>query len=204
MAARPGTVTAELMLDRFVPRYDLSLVHSGVFRVPPADCLHAVLSLDLFASPLIRALIGARGLPWRLERLLRRRPSPQNPASSPTFRFSEMPQHGWLLLGETPDLEMVLGTVGQPWKPKAGTPSSQVTPETFRDFDEPRFLKIATSIRVNPYGATSTILTLETRAVMTDDESRRRFAPYWRVVGPFSHLVRWRAMRMLRRALDNP
>jgi hypothetical protein len=94
--------------------------------------------------------------------------------------------------------------VGQPWKPRSGSPRAPVTAEGFRDFAEPGFLKLATSVRADPYGGASTILTLETRGVLTDAGSRRRFRPYWRVVGPFSHLIRWKALRMLERRLSPP
>ena len=46
--------------------------------------------------------------------------------------------------------------------------------------------------------------TTETRVVLTDPESRRRFLRYWRAVGPFSRLIRWKALRMLDRRLNRP
>lgn len=199
----PRSSTASgLLLDRFMPHYDLTVVHSGVFRVPPAVCYEAVLSLDVFEAPLIRALIDARGAPLRLAGIRDGQHLADDPVRLRTFRMRDMPQRGWLLLGETPDVEMVLGLVGQPWKLRGASPSTPVTPETFTEFHEPGFLKIATSVRVDAYGNGSTILVVETRAVASDPESRRRFMPYWRVVGPFSHLIRWKAMRMLERRLN--
>jgi hypothetical protein len=197
---RPSTASG-LLLDHFMPLYDVTVVHSGVFRVPPTVCYEAVLSLDVFEAPLIRALIDARGAPMRLAGIRGGRHPADEPLS--TFRIRDMPQRGWLLLGETADVEMVLGLVGQPWKLSATAPSTPVTPESFTDFHEPGFLKIATSVRVDPYGSGSTILVVETRAVASDPESRRRFMPYWRVVGPFSHLIRWKTMRMLERRLND-
>ena len=192
----------ELLLDRFVPHFDLNIVHAGVYRVPPPACYEAVLALDVFESTVIRAIIGARGVPARLAGL---RPGrrPVGKAGHPTFRLGEMSQHGWLQLGENPDVEMVLGMVGRPWA-RSATPSTPVTPETFRDFAEPGFAKIAASFRVDPYGSGSTILTTETRVVLTDPESRRRFLRYWRVVAPFSNLIRWKALCMLDRRLNRP
>jgi hypothetical protein len=191
----------ELLLDRFVPRFDLDIVHAGVYRVPPPACYEAVLALDVFESPVIRAIIEARGVPARLAEL---RPGHRpGTAGPPTYRLGEMSQHGWLQLGDTPDVEMVLGMVGRPWT-RSATPSTPVTPETFKDFAEPGFAKIATSFRVDPYGTGSTILTTETRVVLTDPESRRKFLRYWRAVGPFSNLIRWKALRMLDRRLNRP
>lgn len=198
---RPGT-GSQLLLDRFMPEYDVGLVHAGVFRVPPTVCYEAALTLDIFEAPLIRTLIEARGLPLRLAALRPGSGPETEPPPSPGFRMRDLPERGWLLLGEKPGAEMVLGMVGQPWKARGGAPSKPVTPDSFADFDEPGFLKIATGIRVDPYGSGSTILTIETRAALTDDESRRRFRPYWMVVEPFSRLIRWKAMRMLDRRLN--
>ena len=40
-------------------------------------------------------------------------------------------------------------------------------------------------------------MTAETRILLTDPNGRRRFLRCWRVVGPFSHLIRRRAFRLL-------
>jgi hypothetical protein len=45
------------------------------------------------------------------------------------------------------------------------------------------------------------VLTLESRVVMTDEDSRRRFRRYWQAAGPFIRLMRPTAMRALERQL---
>jgi hypothetical protein len=104
---------------------------------------------------------------------------------------------GWMLLGENAGSELVLGQISQPWQPVATSTGSPLSPEQFLRFDRPGFAKIATSLRVDPYGAGSSILTVETRVAATDDESRRRFGRYWLLVGPFSAVIRRMAMRLL-------
>jgi hypothetical protein len=111
---------------------------------------------------------------------------------------------GWTLLGETPGSEMVLGQVSRPWKAVATSTGSPMTPERFMSFDQPGFAKIATSLRVDPYGNRSCILTMETRVVVTDDASRRRFRRYWLLIGPFSDLIRRTTMRRLAADLRRP
>ncbi len=73
----------------------------------------------------------------------------------------------------------------------------EVAPTEFAAFDEPGFAKIALSLRVQPYGAEASILTLETRVAVTDPVSLKRFQRYWVLIGPFSHLVRWIALRLV-------
>jgi hypothetical protein len=111
---------------------------------------------------------------------------------------------GWTLLGETPGSEMVLGQVSRPWKATATSSDSPMTPQRFVSFDSPGFAKIATGLRVDPYGDRSCILTMETRVAVTDDASRLRFRRYWLLVGPFSDLIRRTTIRRLARDLRRP
>ena len=105
-----------------------------------------------------------------------------------------MTQKGWLLLGETPGVETVLGSVAQPWRLRGAAPSGGVVaPEDFAGFDEPGFGKIAISFRVDRYGSRASIMTVETRIRLTDPDSRRRVLRYWRMVGPFGQVIRWQA-----------
>jgi len=189
---------SQLLIDQFLPTYDVGVVHADVFRAAPAQCYLVASELDLFQTPLIRTLIGIRGLPQRVASRLRGRGTTTMPeASRRTFRFKDMVDLGWISLGETPGVEMVLGQVGRPWKGVAVSTQVPTTPAQFRTFGEPGFAKIATSLRVDPYGNDSSIVTMETRVAITDDTSRRRFRGYWLVIGPFSSLIRRMALRLL-------
>lgn len=200
-----GAVGPQLLVDQFLPEFDLSVVHADVFRAPAAECFEAARELDLLRAPLVRTLLGIRALPLRAAGTLRGRGKATTPeASRRTFRFKDMVGLGWILLGETPDVEMVLGKVSRPWKSVAAAADAPTTPERFTTFDEPGFAKIATSLRIDPYGNNSSILTVETRVAITDDESRRRFSRYWVLVGPFSSLIRRMALRLLAKQLRRP
>jgi hypothetical protein len=186
-------------MDQFLPRYDLAVVHADVFRAPPAQCYRAASELDLFQAPLVRTLLGIRGLPQRVVGTLRGRGKTTTlEASRRTFRLKDMVDLGWIMLGETPGVEMVLGQCRRrSWKAVAASTHAPTTPEQFTSFDEPGFARIATGLRIDPYGSDSSILTMETRVAITDDESRRRFRRYWLLIGPFSVLIRRMALRLL-------
>ena len=47
------------------------------------------------------------------------------------------------------------------------------------------------------------LLATETRVRCTDDAARRSFARYWRVVRPFSGLIRTEALRAIRRTAES-
>ena len=66
VSARGAAETSQLLIDRFLPRWDLAVAHAGVFRAPPQACYQAACGLDVFRVPLIRTRIDLRGLPPRL------------------------------------------------------------------------------------------------------------------------------------------
>lgn len=196
--AAGGRADPELLMEQFLPRYDVAVVYADVFRAPPAQCYARVMELNLLQASFIRVALDIRGLPQRVLGVLR---SPGKNtgtgASPPTFRLQDMVGLGWILLAETPGIEMVLGQVSRPWKADASSTGAPTTPEGVTNFDEPGFAKIVTSLRVDHYGTDSCILTMETRVATTDALSRRRFRRYWLLIGPISSAIRRMALRLL-------
>ncbi|MDQ0770963.1 hypothetical protein QF031_003712 [Pseudarthrobacter defluvii] len=193
-----GGAGPRLLLDQFMPAYDLSIVHADIFRAPPAECYEAALEMDLFQAPLARALLGLRALPQRAAGTLWGRARTTVPAASRgMFRLKEMVGLGWVLLGETPGVEMVLGQVSRPWKSGAASADAPATRGQFTGFGQPGYAKIATGLRIDPYGTGSSILTIKTRVAITDETSLRRFRRYWALIGPFSFFIRRMALRQL-------
>ena len=173
------------------------MAHAGVFPVPPQVCYQTARRLDYFQAPLIRTLIGLRGLPQRLADALTGHHSAAAPARPRLRLGDDMTGLGFILLGETPGVELVWGQVSRPWQPLAAPTGPPRTLEEFAGFDQPGFAKIAFSLRVDAGGDGASILTMETRVALTDDQSRRRFRRYWRLIGPFSALIRRLALRLL-------
>ena len=190
----------QLLIDQFLPRYDFAVVHAQVFRVPPEVCLRAARNLDLFRHPAIRALLDLRALPGRTVSRLTGRRDDGDHGPAAMFRVEDMTRYGWDLLGENPS-EIVLGQIGRPWK-AAGATAGPVA--AFATYDKPGYAKVALSLRVDPRGTTSSILTMETRVALTDAASLRRFRRYWMVIGPFSGLIRRVALRLLDTDLRQP
>jgi hypothetical protein len=194
-----------LLIDQFLPTYDLAIVFSRVFRAPPERCLETVVDSNLFEIPLFRVLIGARGLSQRLVEVVRHRgEESQVPSARPRVRLRDMPSIGWIHLGERPGTELAFGQISTAWKARGGSPDEPVTTATFKDFDQPGFAKLVESTRVDPYGERSSIVTMETRVRCTDAVSRLRFRRYWLAVTPFTHLMRLIALPVLARKAERP
>lgn len=101
-------------------------------------------------SPVIRALLGLRLLPQRLADRVAGHPDVKAAAPQRKFRLEDMvgPPLGWVLLSEVPDVEIVLGQAGRPWKPVGASEGPVVSPAAFASFDAPGFAKIVFSLRV--------------------------------------------------------
>ena len=182
-----------MLIDKYMPRYDVFELHSAHVSADAVMAYEKLRAIDLNRSRGIRWLFALRTLPARFGRIRSRRNSPRYR----TFLESALAQ-GWVLLEEVPDRELVMGTVTQPWKPVVkfvGVPASQ-----FTAFAEPGFAKIAWSIAVEPEAAGS-LVTLETRVLTTDAQSRRRFGRYWMIFSPFIKLIRRMILSLLQRDL---
>lgn len=79
---------------------------------------------------------------------------------------------------ERTETSYVIGASGRPWWPERLSPFASASPGTVR---------IVADLR-----AEGPLLSTETRVAATDDRARRAFRLYWRVIGPFSSLVRRR------------
>lgn len=189
-----------LVLDQVLPRYDVSLVHARVFQAPPEKCLATLVALDVFRHPIIQVLITARGLPLRILGTLTGKRA--QPLTAGRFTLSTMVEMGWVVLADRPGAELVLGQVSRPWRLTENAPATVRGPEEFRQFSTPGYAKIATGFRAEPDGEGSTVLTVESRILLTDEASRRRFMRYWLPVRLGSEIIRRLALRMLARELS--
>jgi hypothetical protein len=173
-----------MLLDELVPRFEVSQRHAVIVDAPPDRTFEAVRSLDLAGSAVTRILLLGRGLLWRghldIDQLLGR---------------------GFLLLGEDAPRELVLGLVARPWTPLGGV-RRDLDPDGFRAFDRPGYAKAGWNFTVEERGSGSRVRT-ETRVHCTDERSRRAFARYWGLIGPFSGVIRREALHSIRERAES-
>lgn len=168
-----------MQIDELIPHPDTDQRHSVLVAADPQRAWDSVRALDLGESWTIRALFAARGLP-RAE-----------------VTWATLARLGFVPLVDDPPHELVLGLVARPWRRRGDIRA--VTAEEFAAFDEPGYVKIAWSFAVTE-AATGSRVTTVTLVAATDDEAHRRFHRYWRVVGPFSGVIRRRALALVARS----
>lgn len=153
---------------------------------------------DVGSTPLVNALIALRTLPARV---LRRSPEPPLRFLDELISTPERP--GFQVLIDDPPHEVAVGAIGKVWRPSI--PFTHVPDaEAFYAFDEPGWIKVAWALHVIPLEDHATRLELELRVDATDDASWRKFTRYFRVIGPFSRMIRRSLLRTIARSLTAP
>ena len=107
---------------------------------------------------------------------------------------------GFTLLGEHPDHEFVVGSVGKFWRRDYG--GRQVTGEQFVPFRKPGFAKLAISFGVRPSRTGGTVLRYEARTATTDETARRTFRRYWRLIHLGVAMIMRRALKHIKREAE--
>jgi hypothetical protein len=178
-------------LDELLPEYEFAERHTTRVNATPAAALAAVKAATPGEMPLVRGLFTLRSGPALLTR------GRGLPRSRDRPLAEQMIEFGFVPLAENED-ELVLGFVGQPWK-LAGGSMPRLSVEQWHAFAEPGYAKAVMNFR-----AGDDVLETSTRVHLTDASSRRRFAFYWRLIRPWSGLIRRSWLRAARRRADGP
>ncbi|MFL5352110.1 hypothetical protein [Archangium sp.] len=185
------------LLHEFMPGYSLREVDRVAVAASPERAWEAVRAIDLYRVPFIRWLFTLRLLPERLIARLRGEPMPK--AAHSGIDDIVAPGNGFILLGEKPGHELVVGAAGRFWQPRIEF--ADVPPERFAAFDGPGFGKLTWNLSVVPREGGGSWIGVELRVTATDAASWARFRRYWWLIGRFSRAIRWGALRRLRRDL---
>ena len=184
-------VRAALLIDRFLPCFDVTLIEHVVVDADLETTWRAVQDLDLMRvhTPLMDAAMFVRGVPAAVARRFGGAGPAEPPAELKLFGMgSGLP--GWLFLGEAPGREVVLGAIGRFWQPDIQWYQvAGMTPEEFAGFTEPDWGRIAAGFSLRPYGQARTLISYEARTATADPASARRFARYWWLVRPFVRTI---------------
>lgn len=202
MPAAPDGVpdsASPLLIDAFLPAYDVAASYAIGVAAPPERVWAAVRALEMRGSPLVRGLFLLRSLPALLvhpRRTLARRGERRGLG----LTLDDLLRGGFTLLGERPGEELLLGLVGRFWRADGGI--VRVAAGEWREWERPGYARAAWSFTLAPGADGGVRLATETRVRCTDAASRRRFLRYWRLVGPFSGLIRRDMLRSVRRAAE--
>lgn len=198
LPAREARVaTPRTQLDQFAPAYQFSEFHSIEIAAPKEQVYRPLKLVTADEIAFFRSLTWLRrfGRPGR-ESITN--PPPHVPL------FDVATKTSFLVLAEEPN-EIVLGTLVA--APRGWRPRDKPTPNGFKALivtaNAPGFASAAMNFRIEDAGPAGCVLTTETRVYATDSSTRRRFAPYWRVIYPGSALIRRMWLRAIARRAES-
>ena len=171
----------ERLIDEWMPSFDESEFHSREVAASPPVVEAAVRALEPRDLRLTGLLMGIRTLPATLRG--RRRPARSGPLLDGVLSM------GFVLLGERPGEQLLLGVAGRPWRPRGDGLDSLAGPDAFRADSRPGSIRAVWDFVLAPT-AHGTFLSTETRIAGTDPAGTHTFRRYWRLVMPGSALIR--------------
>lgn len=188
---RKGSPATPALLDRYIPRPDVTERHGITIKAPPDIVLDVARGFDMQSIPLVRAII------WLRARMLGARGAPVRPA---TGLVPEMLALGWGPLEDVPGRWFVAGASCRPWH--ADVVFTPIPPHQFATFSAPDRVKIAWTLEARPLDSGTTRFVTETRAVATDEVARVKFRRYWSRFGIGVAAIRWLMLPALRREAE--
>jgi hypothetical protein len=166
------------LLDDVLPDWHFRERHRRGVHADPVRVFAAMRDLTLADTPVVAILVRLRGMHARSDRPV----------------LDEMRRVGFEVQAEEPGREVAFAAIGQPWKLRGGQRRPRAD---FRTFAEPGFAKMAFNFRLE-----GSVLSTETRVLLTDERSRRAFRRYWLVIRPFSGLIRRAWLRAIARRAE--
>ncbi|MFQ5605971.1 MAG: hypothetical protein ACE5HS_22090 [bacterium] len=172
-----------MLIDQYLPDYHFNEVHSLEIANTPQKIYPLLWQTDFNGSRIIKALFALRGLPFQ------------------AIQIKTLCQHGFILLEEKKDREIVMGLVGRFWKMNGAL--QNLLAVNFNSFAEPGFAKAAWNFALSKNDRNTCTLSTETRIFCTDEQARRNFTRYWFFIKPFSGLVRKQMLRCICKESEN-
>ena len=166
-----------MLIDEFLSDYDFVETHGVWIHAGADEIYRAANEVDFSESLLIKSLFFLRGL------------------SAEKVTLDSLKRSRFEILAETPGQEILLGLVGRFWTMSGDL--KKIDAESFKRFNAAGYAKAVWNFALRPDGPDMR-LTTETRVKCLDADSRRWFGFYWRIVRPFSGLIRLEMLRLIK------
>ena len=177
------------LIDEFAPAYHFREVHTTTVDATPERIDRAIREVSAGEIALFSTFTWIRRFGQSGPESIMNAPM-QQPILDVATRT------GFLLLGDQPGKEIVIGTVVVA-PPGTGRPQP-FTPADYQQLSSPGFALAAMNFRIDPISATRSTVITETRVFATDAAALRRFTPYWRMIFPGSAILRITWLRAIK------
>ncbi len=180
-----------MLLDEILPVYDFTEIHSIRIRASAEAVFKAVKEVTpAEISFVMRVLFSLRSFPEKLAGRQGLSFSAQEPL------LSQMMKRGFIMLAEQPPGEFVFGMIvpgkiGRVWEKSSVLLQAPVNREEFLAFNSPDCLLVAANFLITDADQDGFVtVRTESRIKALSEQARKNFTPYWRIIRPFSGLIR--------------
>ncbi len=186
-----------MLLNKFMPVYQFNETHRMVIQASPERIFKSLYELTPTDIWLFQVLFGIRLLPAHLigqgETLF----ADTQPV------LTQMLKAGFIVLAKETNREIVLGAIGQFWKPLGSESPKIANVSEFLAFDHPDYAKAMMNFYVEQPSEESDVkVSTETRIYVPYPTTRKKFAAYWRLIYPGSALIRIMWLEALKRRAE--
>jgi hypothetical protein len=162
------------LIDAILPEYEFRGVTSTVIHASPTQIFKAFREVSLADIPVADWLIDLRYIPGRLLGRVEEKSDKSVPISQ------SMKDGGNILLGETPDQEVVIGVIGKFHNMLDQEPVALNGPDEFATFDDPAYQKLAMSWYIAGGDEEKGYrFVMDNRTHALSRAARQKFSLYW-------------------------
>jgi hypothetical protein len=189
-----------MLLDDWMPSWDFRERHRITIGADRGRVYQALLETDIARLPLVRLLMGFRTVPALIASPRATLARLRRPEAARALTLRTVLGRDFALLAEQRSTEIVMGLTGRFWTLSGSLVPTD--PATFRDQAPAGTARAAWNFHLADGPARSSVLSTETRIRCADEESRRAFGRYWRLVRWGSGLIRRAILQAVRRKAE--
>jgi hypothetical protein len=180
-----------MLLDGYLRHSDVVERHQTVVNASREATCRVARESDFVRAlmPVARFVLEQRDVPRAIRALAHR--AEQLPPDT-AFTLADATARAFVLLGERRGRAVAIGAVGKLWKPVVTFLPLDAT--EFREFQQPKYVKLAIAFWVEAFGHNTSVLRFEARGAATDDSARTHFLRWYRVVQPYTALFMRRVL----------
>jgi hypothetical protein len=192
-----------MLLDDLLPDYDFTEVHSIQIKADPETAYDAIMeTTPAEISSIMRLLFFLRDLP---EKAVGRKTTAMDNREP---MLSSMLNNGFTKLAEKKPHEVVFGLIvpekiGRVWVKSSNLDIPVSDTKEFFAFNDPGYLLVVANLLIEENGEQGFVtIRTESRTRALSYHARENFTPYWRIIRPFSGLIRRLWLRGIKRHAD--
>jgi hypothetical protein len=192
-----------MILDEIQADYDLNEVHSIQVKASAQvvfDCIKEIAPSEI--ARVMRLLVWLRTLPERLAGRQKTWLGREEPL------LSQMASGNFTILAENASGEIVLGMlvpgkIGRVWQKNSDLNVRCADVQDYLAFDQPEYIRVVMNLLVeNTERPGYVSIRTESRCRALSRRALRDFTPYWRLIRPFSGLIRIVWLRGIKRKAE--